>query len=356
MPDRYLGYLLAASALALFAWSTLVTKAASSRINLPLGFLVATTTNVVMCAVLLAVQWIIAGVPQSWNMHALLLFAISGVFSTYLGRWFFYESVVRFGPSRASVFQVSSPLFTALMAWWLLGETLTATIVAGMLVTVAGLMLVSYKPGFFSRSRAPVHVATSNEAVVAVDGDGAGVDAGLHVMVCNAGTPVASHPVSHPAAHPTRETGVWAGLLQSVLVLGMGSSLAYAVGNLLRGSAIRVWDEPILGALASAVLGLTMHWAFTKGKAEIASSLRTADRRGVWMYVGVGAATILAQIFSIASMRYIPLSIATLITLCSPVLVFPLSFLIYKNSDRVTGLTVLGCLLALIGIVTIAIR
>jgi drug/metabolite transporter (DMT)-like permease len=78
------------------------------------------------------------------------MFAAAGGFSTYLGRWFFYESVVRFGPAKASIFQISSPLFTAMMAWLLLGERLTLLVALGMVMTIAGLMLVSSKPDFFS--------------------------------------------------------------------------------------------------------------------------------------------------------------------------------------------------------------
>ncbi|WP_281178556.1 hypothetical protein [Polaromonas jejuensis] len=32
---------------------------------------------------------------------------------------------MRFGPAKASIFQVNSPLFTAVMAWLLLGSAMT---------------------------------------------------------------------------------------------------------------------------------------------------------------------------------------------------------------------------------------
>ena len=63
---------------------------------------------------------------------------------------------MRFGAAKASIFQVSSPLFTAFMAWLLLGERLTVVVATGMAMTIGELMLASYKPGFFSlRSAAP---------------------------------------------------------------------------------------------------------------------------------------------------------------------------------------------------------
>src|SRR5687768_11228225 len=141
MSDPLLGYLLASGALLLFTASILITKAASSRLDLGLGFLVATTTNVAFSALALLVQMQLRTDALQWNLPAFFMFAAAGGFSTYLGRWFFYESVVRFGPAKASIFQISSPLFTAMMAWLLLGERLTPLVALGMVMTIAGLML-----------------------------------------------------------------------------------------------------------------------------------------------------------------------------------------------------------------------
>lgn len=313
MSETFLGYLLAVVALVLFTSGILVTKVASSRIDLGLGFLIATSTNVLFAGLAFALQLWLHTEGVAWSWRGFVLFALAGAFSTYLGRWFFYESVVRFGPSRASVFQVSSPLFTALMAWLLLGEYLTTLMGVSMLVTVAGLILVSYKPGFFARGATAV---------------------------------VSTAPVL------TRKER----LFQSVLVLGMGSSLAYAIGNVMRGAAIRAWNEPVLGALLGAVVGLSLHLAFSSGKREMLAGLRSASRSGLWLYALLGVTTIAAQMCAIAAMRYIPLSIATLITLCTPVLVFPLSRLLFKNSEEVSRITIVGCVLTLLGIFIIVLR
>ena len=321
MSDTFLGYLLAGISLLLFTTGILVTKLASSRIHLSLGFLIATSTNVVFAGLAFAVQNILRPDSLHWNAQAFWLFVAAGGFATYLGRWFFYEAVVRFGPAKASVFQVSSPLFTALIAWLVLGERLSLLVAGGMVLTIGGLMLVSYKPGFFTRSS-----AAGSTTVLVKSGD---------VKVLNT---------------------LQQRLLASVLVLGLGSSLAYAVGNVLRGSAVRSWPEPILGALVGAVFGLALHLAFTPGKRELLARLRVANRSGVWLYALMGVTTISGQICTIGSMRYIPLSIATLITLCTPLLVFPLSYLLFKNSDDLKLTTWLGCALTLAGIFIIAMR
>ena len=322
MSDPLLGYLLASGALLLFTASILITKAASSRLDLGLGFLIATSTNVAFSALALLVQMQLRTDTLQWNLPAFFMFAAAGGFSTYLGRWFFYESVVRFGPAKASIFQISSPLFTALMAWLLLGERLTPLVALGMVMTIAGLMLVSCKPDFFSRRSSPV-------AAMAPDGE--------------------------PAPAVTK-TPAMQRLMQSVLLLGMGSSLAYAIGNVLRGSAVRSWNEPILGALIGAACGLALQVAFSADKGAMVSRVRAARRSGMALFATIGVTTISAQMCAIGAMRYIPLSVATLVTLCTPILVFPLSHLLFKNQDKVTAITLAGSGLTLLGIFIIVMR
>ena len=280
------GYLLSGAALLFFTTAILLTKAASSRVNLSLGFLVATVVNVVFAGSALVLQLALRGAGLQWNTPAFLLFLLAGVFATYLGRWFFYESVARFGPAKASVFQVSSPLFTALIAWAVLGESLSSWTALGMLMAISGLLLLAYKPGFFTRQK--------------VSGDA------LQKRFSNR-------------------------VLHSVLLLGLCSSGAYAVGNVLRGAAVRSWPEPIAGALIGALAGLTLHLLLGTERSGLWQRLRAAPRLGVWLYAVVGVVNVSGQMSTIASMRFIPLSVAALVTLCTPLLVFPLSYWLFKN-------------------------
>ena len=305
------GYALSGAALACFATAVLATKAASNRANLELGFVVALVVNVVFAGCALAVQVAIRGTGLQWNTLAFLLFAASGVFATYLGRWFFYESVVRFGPAKASIFQVSSPLFVALIAWLLLGERLSIWVALGMLMAIMGLALIAYKPGFFSPGKADT---------------------------------------------PQQHASFLARVLQSVFLLGLFSSGAYAVGNLLRGAAVRSWPEPIAGALIGALTGLALHYVLSKDKASLLSRLRLAESRGLWLYALVGMANISGQITTIASMRYIPLSIAALVSLCTPLLVFPMSYWLFKNQERLTWSVMAGSTLTLLGMAIVVLR
>ncbi len=82
-----MGEILALSALAMFSASVLLTKVASSRVELNLGFLVAVTVNFLFCGLLLVIQLLLRHQDQQWSSYGFLLFLATGVFSTYLGRY-----------------------------------------------------------------------------------------------------------------------------------------------------------------------------------------------------------------------------------------------------------------------------
>jgi drug/metabolite transporter (DMT)-like permease len=267
-----MGIALALVALAGFSANVMVARVGGARVPINAGYLVAVVVNVVFAAVLLVGQLVARPEPLQWSATGTLLFALAGFFSTYLGRWFMYESVARLGPARTSAFQVSSPLFTFLIALVFLGEALTAQALAGMVATALGLLLISLR----GARVAPV--------------------------------------VGKEATRHSRLRSAW--------LVGLASSAAYAVGNVMRGAGVRAWDEPIAGALIGAVAGIACHFAFTPGRRQMLRGLRGAHRGGLALFALSGVLTIVAQVCTIAAMKLAPVAIVALITLCTPLLVF----------------------------------
>ena len=317
------GESLASVALVMFSISTVLTKVASGRLNLNAGFLISVSVNVAFATLAFCAQLALRQEALHWNAFGFLLFLVSGAFSTYLGRWFFFESIARLGPAKASTFQVSSPLFTVAIAWLFLGESLSTAAIGAMALTLFGLLVVSVNPSALVRSGPHARAAMRTSA--------SGV------------------------AMPTRANTPFGALLRSGLVLGVGSSAAYAVGNVLRGAAIRHWNEAILGALLGALAGIALHVVFGTGTAKVLRDLRASDRTALLAYSVGGILTISAQMCVIASMAYIPIAVATLITLCTPVLVFPMSYFFLKNEERIGPRTVIGGALTLTGIAMIVL-
>jgi hypothetical protein len=86
----------------------------------------------------------------------------------------------------------------------------------------------------------------------------------------------------------------------------------------VRGAAIREWNEPLIGALLGASTGLLLHVALNRDLRSVVASMRTADLRGVILFLACGVLTISAQICSIWSLRYIEVALSNLITLSTP--------------------------------------
>jgi len=306
-----MGELLAVAALSMFASNIIVSKIGAGRIALNAGYLIAVSVNVLASALLLAIDMALRHRVPTWDRTGVLLFMGAGLFATYLGRWFILESIARLGPAKASAFQVSSPLFTAAIAWVALGERIGTVAVLGIVTAIAGLMLVSLPGGV--RKQGPA------------------------------------------AATMARPDASWRRWLGSGLVLGVGSSAAYAMGNVFRGAAIRQWNELALGVLIGALTGLALQLALGKGQREVVRSLSTADRRGIQLFVASGVLTIGGQLLTVAAMAFTPVAVVSLITLCTPLVVFPASYFLLGNEEGIGWRTVAGGVLTLGGIAAVVL-
>jgi drug/metabolite transporter (DMT)-like permease len=67
------------------------------------------------------------------------------VFASSLAFIFFTYGVTHIGVSRANVFTNTIPVFTAIFAWWLLDEPLTANKWAGISIVILGLFVAQFK-------------------------------------------------------------------------------------------------------------------------------------------------------------------------------------------------------------------
>jgi drug/metabolite transporter (DMT)-like permease len=317
-----MGEFLALLSLTFFASNIIVTKLGISRLNVSLGFFVSTSVNIIFAVCLFAANYTIKGAIEPFHLKAFILFLLSGIFATFLGRWLFFETIERLGPARASAFMASNPLFTLLISWIILGESLSLHQGLGAAAVLMGLFFVNYVK---VRPESPKVFNSADMEVAA-----------------------------------TMRTGWWVKVnrthLTPSLFFALFSSLSYAIGNILRGTAVQQWNEPILGALLGAVLGLILHMIFSIKMTTVRDQIRKADRRGLILYTISGALTISAQILYIASMKYLPVSIATLLTMSTAILVIPVSYFILKNQEGISWWTVLGAILVLAGISVIILQ
>jgi drug/metabolite transporter (DMT)-like permease len=82
---------------------------------------------------------------------ALLLFFITGMLQPLI-RWFTYAGIFYMGASRGTTIRGSHPLFSAMIAIFVLGESADLLILAGTVLIVGGVTLISWEPASLSVS------------------------------------------------------------------------------------------------------------------------------------------------------------------------------------------------------------
>src|SRR5881296_1083884 len=108
-----------------------------------------------LCALGSAMSWSVTSLMVGWMLAAggleviltlsvgsLALLAVSIVLAIAIGDTLFFESTQRLGLGRAMTISMSYPVVAASLAALLLGERLTAPIVVGGLLTLAGVVLI----------------------------------------------------------------------------------------------------------------------------------------------------------------------------------------------------------------------
>ncbi|WCK52330.1 DMT family transporter [Aneurinibacillus sp. Ricciae_BoGa-3] len=313
-----MGELFAVLALIFFSINVVVTKIASEYMPIDHGFVLSVSVNIVFSILVFACERLFSHVPFTFEMTSFFLFLASGLFSTYLGRWSYFDAIIKLGPAKASAFQVSNPLFTVLLACIFFQEKLSKLDMLAIILTLLGLFFVSYTP-----RRAPAYESNASNA--------------------NSFVAVSSEDEQVAKFRPIRLN------IHSGVMLALLSATSYAVGNIVRGLAIKGWNEPVLGALLGASLGGSLYFLTNIQKLK-SFSFRKSNKVGLVLFLISGILTISAQILVIASMRTIPVSIANLISMSQPLLVLPISYFFLKNQEGITRYTIVGSALVLVGI------
>jgi drug/metabolite transporter (DMT)-like permease len=295
-----IGELLAIGALLLFSSNALLVGPAIRRLPQDLGFLVSLASNVVLASTVVLGQYLVLGGPGSppeWD--AIGMFAVGGLLTSYLGRWFWTRSIATIGPTRASAIQVTNPFFAAVFAWILLDESLPPVAILCGLAVLVGLNLTSRRRA----SADPVDAEQRGRSV----------------------------PLTH-------------------IGIGLLGALAYGLGNVARGAGVRDWEAPIVGSFIGALVGLLAYALINTDLRKLTSAMRGADPTGRRLWLLSGALTIGAQTAQIAATQYIPVAIAVVISVAVPVVVLPVSVLFLRRSEAIGWSTTCGVLLMLAGV------
>jgi DME family drug/metabolite transporter len=222
----------------------------------------------------------------------LLLLAVSIVFAIGIGDTVFFESTRSLGLGRSMTIAMCYPVLAAVLAVVFLAEPVTAPILAGTVITLAGLAIVT------------------GARVAPVTGE------------------------ARPAV------GVAAAL---------AAALAWAVSVVVVKAPLREMDavtaQAIRLPLAAALL-----WAMPWSRGALAA-VRTSDRGSLLRLLLLSALTSVSAVMFIAGLKYAGVVVATVLSSTAPLFAIPLGAVFL--GERLSPAVVLGAAVAVAGIVVL---
>jgi drug/metabolite transporter (DMT)-like permease len=229
--------------------------------------------------------------------RALLWFAGAGVFTAFVGRVFFYASIEKLGAMRSSTMKRLIPFFAVTLGVGVLGERITAGMLAGM-----GLIVASFA-----------------------------------MLVGGA-----------RASQMRGETGQRRGL-NAGYVYGPVSALGYATGYLLRKMGLADAHDALLGAALGCLAGIAMFVATAAFSASYARSVRaTFSRPNPWL-VAAGVMSSFGQILYFAALNENPMARVALVSSVEVFITLFLGAVFLRRSESLTPALVAAAVLGFAG-------
>ena len=246
--------------------------------------------------------WIALGIANGFpsvTQRAILWFAGAGVFTAFVGRVFFYESVERLGAMRSSTLKRLNPFFSVVLGVLVLGETLTGGVAAGL-----ALMVASFA------------VLVAGERRLARD---------------------------HGGALSPR------GRARFGYAYGFISALGYATGYLLRKMGLADAHDALMGAMVGCAVGAVLFVATAGFSPAYAAAVRaTFAQPNAWL-IGAGVASSFGQILYFAALNESPMSRVALIVSMEVFVTLFLGYALLRRSERVTPGLIAAAILGVAG-------
>lgn len=297
---RYAGEWAALGTAVCFAVGSNLFAAAGRR----MGSAVLNRLRITMALVLLAATLTAArGVPwPTWATAPQLgWLSLSGLVGFVFGDAYFFRSLVILGPGRAALLVSLAPVFTALLAWPILGEMPGPLALLGMAMTLGGIMWVLHERG---------HAET-----------------------------------------PHVEGSIAIGVLSGVL-----GAVGQAAGSVLSKIALRSGIDPLSATVVRVAAAAVGIWLLAGARGEVTRSLSALrDRRGsLFMAGGAFCGPFLGVTLSLVALQRIEAGVAASITACYPL--FAIAIASRFQGEPLTARILIGALVAVAGVVVLFLR
>jgi drug/metabolite transporter (DMT)-like permease len=241
--------------------------------------------------------WMAMGIARGFepvSLRAIAWFAGAGVFTAYVGRVFFYQSVERLGAMRSSALKRLNPFFAVILGVIVLAEPITGGMGIGLALIVASF------------------------------------------AVLLAGT-------AQPAARTSTGTGRFG------YAFGVISALGYSTGYLLRKMGLADAHDALLGAAVGCAVGALLFLVTAGFRDDYARAVRaTFARPNPWL-IGAGVMSSLGQILYFAALNESAMSRVALISSMEVFVTLFLGYTFLRRSERLTPALIVAAVLGVAG-------
>lgn len=266
------------------------------RVRAPQAILINLVAGTLMLLLALGVVWVVA--PVHLELRALTYFAVAGLLGPFAGRSLNFLAIQRVGATRTAALGMSEGLFAAALAWIILGQTLSALTLVGVVVLVTGTALFVNETGrSFRRSVG----GTSAE-----DRD--------------------------PTADPPRP----APRVAAGVAIGLASGLLFSIAGIMRQLGIDLVPSAVLGAAVGTTVALLV---------TLANVVRTGQLPGVFRIKTHDAAPLAASgvlasagmvCFFLALQLGGGLAVSSALKNLTPIFTFALAAVFIARLERIT--------------------
>ena len=229
---------------------------------------------------------------------AFLLFILAGLFSPALVRWLYFISLDRIGPSMSSSLLSTGPAFTAIIATVFLKEKLTVGISLGIILIIIGIVV-------FERD-------------------------------INAGDKFAVRK-------------------KTDLIFALLAAIFLGLAVVIRKMGLNMLDEPLFGVTVGFATSLVFYSALCVTFKSMRKSISLT--KGDILYLcGAGVFLTAGWLTLFYALSHGDAIIVAPLAGLHPVMVVGLSYLIFKDMEKITLKTLSGIFLVLIGVLLITLR
>ena len=218
-----------------------------------------------------------------------------------LGDGFLFQAFILIGPRLSMLMMALAPVLGAIMAWIFLGETLSLTAIAGIVITVCGILIV-----------------------VAERREDSSADA---------------------KAAPTNRRRYVLGLL-----CGLGGGLGQAGGLILSKLGLVGGFPALSGNLIRLIVAGVIIWILAIANRQLISSyrdLKAHPRALLFVTGGTILGPVLGVWLSLVAVQNADVGIVSTLSSLMPIFLIPISYFVY--GERVTKQGIIGTFIAIVG-------